>query len=71
MNITARKINDVTVLDLEGGFVLGDKGQFKRLVDANIKAGGRKLIVNLAKVGYMDSSGLVQNQPTFLDSWQL
>ena len=58
MNISERKVNDVTLLDMDGRFVLGDRGQFKQLVDANIKAGGRKLIVNLAKLGYMDSSGL-------------
>jgi anti-sigma B factor antagonist len=58
MNINERKLNDVTVLDLEGNFVLGGDGQFKRFVATNIDGGGRKLIVNLAKVSYMDSSGL-------------
>jgi len=58
MNISERKLNDVTVLDLDGKFVLGSDRQFGHLVEANIQAGGRKLIVNLAKVVYMDSSGL-------------
>jgi anti-sigma B factor antagonist len=58
MNINERKLNDVTVLDLEGNFVLGGDGQFKRFVTTNIDSGNRKLIVNLAKVNYMDSSGL-------------
>jgi anti-sigma B factor antagonist len=58
MHIEERQMNDVTVLDLDGKFVLGADRQFGQLVDANIEAGGRKLIVNLAKVKYMDSSGL-------------
>jgi len=58
MDIKKRQLNDVTVLDLDGRFVLGADRQFGHLVDANIEAGGRKLIVNLAKVKYMDSSGL-------------
>src|SRR6185503_10493220 len=58
MNINERKLNDVTVLDLEGSFILGENSQFKQRVAADIEGGGRRLIVNLAKVGYMDSSGL-------------
>ena len=60
MKISERKQNDVTLLDLDGNFTAGDDRQFGRLVEADIESGGRKLIVNLAKVGYMDSSGLGQ-----------
>src|ERR1051325_3738781 len=58
MNIYERKLNDITVMDLDGRFVLGADRQFGHLVDANIEAGSRKLIINLARVKYMDSSGL-------------
>lgn len=58
MNIKERKLEDVTVLDLDGKFVLGQDGQFKQRVATNIEGGGRKLIVNLSGVNYMDSSGL-------------
>jgi anti-anti-sigma factor len=58
MNVNERKQNDITVLDLDGNFVLGVEKPFKLSVAAHIDAGGRKLIVNLAKVSYMDSSGL-------------
>lgn len=40
MNIQERTLSDVTVLDLEGKFVLGEDAQFKQRVDANIKRGG-------------------------------
>lgn len=58
MNIRERKLHDVTIMDLDGMFVLGGEAQFKKFVDADIKSGGRKLIVNLSRVSYMDSSGI-------------
>ncbi|HYP27685.1 MAG TPA: STAS domain-containing protein [Blastocatellia bacterium] len=65
MKIHERTLNDVTVIDLEGQFVLGGEGQFRGLVTTNIEAGGRKLIINMAKVNYMDSSGLGELISTF------
>jgi len=58
MNIIERTLNDVTVLDLEGNLALEGNKQFRRHVAATIDAGVRKLILNLAGVPYMDSSGL-------------
>jgi anti-sigma B factor antagonist len=58
MIINERRLNDITVMDLDGKFVLGGEAEFKKYVSAKIKAGDRKLIVNLARVNYMDSSGL-------------
>ena len=58
MNIIERKLNDVTVLDLEGGLALEGNKQFRQRVTAIIDAGARKVIVNMARVKYMDGSGL-------------
>jgi anti-sigma B factor antagonist len=58
MNISERKLNDVTVLDLEGNLALENNSQFRKQAAAIIDAGARKLIVNMARVKYMDSSGL-------------
>ncbi len=58
MTIEERKLNDITVLDLEGTFVLGGHAEFKQHVEAAITGGSRRLLINLAKVNYMDSSGL-------------
>jgi hypothetical protein len=52
MNITERKLNDVTVLDLEGNLALEDNAQFRKHVTAIIDAGARNLIVNMARVKY-------------------
>ncbi len=58
MNIVERKLNDVTVLDLEGALALEGNKQFRQRVAGAIDAGARRLIVNMARVKYMDSSGL-------------
>ncbi len=58
MNIIERTVNDVTVLDLEGNLALNENARFRKHVTGAIDAGARKLVVNLASVKYMDSSGL-------------
>jgi anti-sigma B factor antagonist len=58
MNIIERTLNDVIVLDLEGDLALESNAQFGKHVADIIDAGARKLIVNMARVKYMDSSGL-------------
>ena len=58
MNIIERTLNDVIVLDLEGNLALESNAQFRKHVADIIDAGARKLIVNMARVKYMDSSGL-------------
>jgi anti-sigma B factor antagonist len=58
MNIQERQLNDITVLDLDGTFALGGHADFKHQVETSITSGNRKLLINLAKVSYMDSSGL-------------
>ena len=60
MNIIERTINDVTVLDIEGNLALNENARFRKQVAGAIDAGVRKLIVNLARVKYMDSSGLCE-----------
>jgi anti-sigma B factor antagonist len=58
MNIIERTLNDVTVLDLEGNLALEGNKKFRQHVATTIDAGARKLVLNLAGVPYMDSSGL-------------
>ena len=58
MNIIERTLNGVIVLDLEGNLALESNAQFRKHVTDIIDAGARKLIVNMARVKYMDSSGL-------------
>lgn len=59
MQITQRAAGDVTILDLDGKLVAGDGAELLRdKVASVVFQGNRKLLLNLAKVGYMDSGGL-------------
>ncbi|MCA1631340.1 MAG: STAS domain-containing protein [Acidobacteria bacterium] len=59
LNISERQAGDVTVLDLGGKITIGEgsvslRGAIKRLVEE----GKTKILLNLANVGYIDSSGI-------------
>lgn len=58
IKIIERRLEDVTVLELDGHLALEANAQFRTCVTAAIEAGARKLIVNMARVEYMDSCGL-------------
>ena len=58
MNINVRTLGDVTVLELSGDLALNGNALFRKQAAAAIDAGARKLVVDMARVDYMDSSGL-------------
>ena len=59
MQITERSVGGVTVLDLNGKILLGEGDDVLRdSVRGVIAAGGRKLLLNLGEVPYVDSAGL-------------
>lgn len=59
MTISSREVNGVTVLDLSGRLVLGEGTSVLRDTIRDILAKGKKrILINLEKVPYIDSSGL-------------
>lgn len=58
MIISERTVNEITLLDLEGNLAREENVQFRKHITALIDAGARSLILNLARVPHMDSSGL-------------
>ena len=59
MLISERTINDVTILDLEGKLTIGDGAELLRdKVTSVVFQGQKKVLLNLAKVPYIDSGGL-------------
>lgn len=59
LSIAERRVKGVTILDMEGNVIMG--GGSARLRDAiqRLKDEGRaKILLNLARVKYMDSSGV-------------
>ncbi len=59
LNITERQAGDVTILDMDGKVTIGEgsvalRTTIRRLLSEDKK----KIILNLAGVGYVDSSGI-------------
>jgi anti-sigma B factor antagonist len=59
LNIRERQAGDVTILDMEGKITIGEgsvsvRGAIRRLLEE----GKKKILLNLAGVGYVDSSGI-------------
>ena len=59
MQITSREVSKVTILDLNGRITLGDEtGKLRDTIHQLIAEGKKKIVLNLAQVDYMDSSGV-------------
>jgi anti-sigma B factor antagonist len=58
VDITIRKADNATILDLEGPFVMADAPNFKSRVREVLDSGAKHIAVNLAGVSYLDSSGI-------------
>ena len=66
MNIEVRKIGDVQVLDWKGKITLGEETMaIRNKVRDIVNSGGKKLVLNLAEVPYIDSSGVGELVSTF------
>ena len=59
LNINQRQAGDVSVLDLDGEVRIGDSSTALRTAIRNLVGGGnQKILLNLAGVKYIDSSGI-------------
>jgi anti-sigma B factor antagonist len=59
MDITKRRIGDITILDLKGKLTIGDGAELLHDTVASVVfQGDRKILLNLAGVPYIDSGGL-------------
>ena len=59
MKFSIRNVNDIAVIDVDGKVVLGDGDvEIKQIVDGLLQKGSKKILLNLAKVPYLDSAGL-------------
>jgi anti-sigma B factor antagonist len=59
LRANSRDIGGVIVIDLEGRITLGDGSALLRdLIRENLDQGHKKLLLNLAAISYLDSTGL-------------
>jgi anti-sigma B factor antagonist len=66
MKIDTRTVGDVHVLDCSGKITLGEGTMaIRNTVREVLKTGGKKIILNLSEVNYIDSSGIGELVSTF------
>ena len=59
MKFSTRKVGSVAVLDIEGKILLGEGDvEIKQAVDELLDKGQKHILLNMAKVPYIDSAGL-------------
>jgi anti-sigma B factor antagonist len=59
VKLTTRQVGDVTVVDAVGRITLGEGASTFRDTIRDLAAGGhRKILLNLAEISYIDSSGI-------------
>ncbi len=59
LNISERLAGDVTILDLSGKITIGEGSvALRTAIRRMLEEGKKKILLNLAGVGYVDSSGI-------------
>ena len=58
MSFAIGKVGDVTVVDVEGQLIVGNRQELKQKVLDELERGDRQFLVDFSRTGYIDSSGL-------------
>lgn len=59
VKLSVRQVGDVSVVDASGRITLGEgSSAFRELVRDLVSKGNKKILLNLADVSYIDSSGI-------------
>lgn len=58
MNFSILELNDVTVVDVNGELIVGNRHELKDSVLHRLGEGDRKFVIDFERTSYIDSSGL-------------
>jgi anti-sigma B factor antagonist len=58
MSFDVKKQDDITIIDVEGQLIVGNRQELKQKVLEELEGGARKFMVDFSNTGYIDSSGL-------------
>jgi len=58
MSFSVKKAGDVTIFEVEGTLIVGNRQELKQKVLEELEAGAHKVLVDFEKTTYIDSSGL-------------
>jgi anti-sigma B factor antagonist len=69
MDIAVRNTGDVTIVDFNGRLAIGvSDGVLPRVVEQILGEGGKKILLNLSDMDYIDSNGLGELVQAFRES---
>jgi anti-sigma B factor antagonist len=69
MDIAVRKAKDVTVVDFRGRLAIGvGDSVLPQIIGEILDSGGKKILLNLSEMDYIDSNGLGELVQAFRDS---
>jgi anti-sigma B factor antagonist len=58
MSFQVSKVNDVTLVEVEGQLIVGNRHELKQGVLETVEGGDQKFVIDFANTAYIDSSGL-------------
>lgn len=58
MSFQVTKNDDVTLIEVEGQLIVGNRQELKQQVLEQLESGDHKFVIDFANTGYIDSSGL-------------
>lgn len=58
MSFTVSRQGDVTIVEVEGQLIVGNRQDLKQRVLDELDKGAQKVVIDFARTGYIDSSGL-------------
>lgn len=69
MDITTRKVGDVTIVDFKGRLAIGVSDTvLPRIIGEILNDGSKKILLNLSDMDYIDSNGLGELVQVFRES---
>jgi anti-sigma B factor antagonist len=58
MSFDVKTQDNVTIIDVEGQLIVGNRQELKQKVLEELERGARKFLIDFSSTGYIDSSGL-------------
>jgi anti-sigma B factor antagonist len=58
MSFATKKQDGVVIMEIEGQLIVGNRQELTQKLLDELEKGGRKFLIDFAKTGYIDSSGL-------------
>ncbi len=58
MSFTVSRQGDITLVDVEGQLIVGNRQELKQRVLEELEKGEQTFVIDFTKTGYIDSSGL-------------